>query len=96
MSDSKVVYSCEDFEAKLEEHSGQVFLHCEVFHFNKSVMKRMQVVFEEICEGMRYFGFSYLNAYTPNPKFVKKFGEPVVVKTIPYGEEEYEVMVWEL
>lgn len=95
MSNVQEIYQDENFEVKVEEKEGILFLHCEVENFNKSVLKQMKVVMEEIKLACTAYGWTQIFSYTPNPKFGRLMGGESIDK-FTHLDKEYEVIVWEL
>lgn len=95
MSNHRVLYKDENFNAVLEEKDSILFLHCEVDNFSKSVFKQMQVVLEEIKVACLSHGWEELFSYTPNPKFGKMLGGEKIDE-FEYMNKHYEVLRWEL
>ena len=89
------IYDDGDFNVKVEEQDGIMFLHCDVENFNKTVLKNMRTVFEEIKVAAAYFGWEEIFSYTPNPKFAKILGGESINSFEVCGKT-YEVMKWEL
>ena len=74
---------------------GVVNLHCEVYDWKPSVLKRLYSIFLEIKDYYAGEGFKYLSTVSPNPKFAKLFGGETINELVIDGKE-YEVIVWEL
>lgn len=94
---SKVIeiYSDENFDVKVEEQEGIMFLHCDVENFNKSVLKQMKAVMEEIKVAAFCHGWDEIFSYTPNPKFAKMLGGESI-DSFRTNNQDYEVMRWAL
>lgn len=90
------IFEDEDVRFDVEEAEGFLFLHCEVFNYNRQVKAKVQELFESITDACIYFGWSALHAYTPNPKFAKMFGDPRVIDEVVVDGQNLEVLRWEL
>lgn len=88
----------DNYTVKCEEKSGMPFIHWEVQHFNKSLLKEMREVAEEIKEAFRYFGHEEIYAYVPKAKvkFSKTISDPETIAEIEHLGIEYEVLRWDL
>lgn len=87
----------ENFKVILEDIDGYLFIHVEVFNYNKTVKQRMMLMWEDVKNWADVTHYDGINCYTPNPKFVKLLGgECEVLRTIQSGDDTYEVLRWEL
>ena len=68
------LYEDADFVVKAEMVKGNPFLHISVVNFNKTVMKRIKNLWEDIKVGFYYEGYDVLYCVSPNHKFVKVIG----------------------
>jgi hypothetical protein len=89
-------YRDADFHVRLESASPEfLYMHCEVYNWNKTVLKRMYRVFVSIAEEAKSAGFKELRTVSPNPKFTKLFDFESIGE-VTYGNQEYKVMKWDL
>lgn len=88
-------YKDNTFYAEVEHNSEGLFLHCEVFDWKLSSLKRMYIVFNAILEEVKNKGFTRLMTVTPNPRFAKLFGG-TVEQELFINEIRHEVIVWEV
>lgn len=89
-----VVHSDDDFLFEVEANSEGLFLHCEVFNWKPSVLKKTYQVFGEFLNGAQQAGISKIYTVTPNPKFAKLYGGQVVNRGY-IDNVLHEVIVWE-
>lgn len=75
--------------------SGIVFLHCNVFDWKLSTLKKQIKVLSEFLNEMQRKGFDAVYTITPNPRFARLLGGEYISD---YSEEdfEYEVFRWVL
>lgn len=74
---------------------GVVFLHCTVFEWKLSTLKKQISILSEFLNVMKKKGFDAVYTITPNPRFARLLGGEYIGD---YSEEdfEYEVFKWEL
>ena len=90
-----VLHQEDDFELIGEDVDGQLFIHCTVHKFNKSVLKQMREVFEVVQEQSKEVGYNEIFSYTSNPKFAKLFVGVEYITSIDSLGKTYEVFKWD-
>lgn len=73
MSKTKI-YQDGDLLVEAEMVKGNPFIHVSVLRFNKSVMKKIKEVWEDVKAGFYYEGYDEIYAVSPNDKFCKVMG----------------------
>lgn len=96
MSNVETVYKDDNFSVVKEEAYGVCFFHCYVDHFNKSVLKTMREVWEDIKEEARKDGWRVIHSYTPNPKFANLLPGAKKINEFEAQGKSYEVIEWDL
>lgn len=91
----KLFYSDDDAVFEYEEDGTRLALHCEVFNWSPSVLRKSYRVLGDFMNKKRKEGFEKMLTITPNPKFAKLFGG-TSIGTIEHDGKEYEVVVWDL
>ena len=91
----KQFYADEDISFAYEEDRTEVVLHCEVFNWSHSVLKRSYMVLGDFMNQKRKEGFKTLVTITPNPKFAKLFGGKSI-GDMDLDGKKYEVVTWDL
>jgi len=80
-----------------EEIQGCTFLHCDIKHFSKSVMREIRDAFEIIVSEFKALGKELLFSYTKNERFIKFLGVPYKsLADITESGETHKVISWEL
>ena len=74
---------------------GAIFLHCTVYSWKPSVLKRMYNTFAEFTDAAIRMGFDKVYSVTPNIKFTELFNSEKIGE-IHDKEERYEVVQWVL
>lgn len=95
MFERHVAYKDEDFQIDVQPVNDVVHLHCYVFNWKPSVLKKIYSVFTYLKELFSVSGYAYMATITPNPKFAKLFGGEVIDEKMINGKY-HEVIVWEL
>lgn len=88
-------YEDSDATFKYVAYGKELELHCEVFHWSPSVLKKAYRVLGDFMNHMRKQGFEKMFTITSNPDFAKLFGGTTVAN-IKKDNKEYEVVVWDL
>lgn len=88
-----VYYEDEDFTLQFNEDKGAILIHCEVFNWKLSSLKRGYRVFAEMVEDFSSKGVTHFYSVTPNPRFCELLGGK---KLEGFSENGYEVYIWEL
>lgn len=96
MSEIETVYKDEDFEVVKEIAYGICFYHCYVNKFNKTILKKMKGVWEEVKKGAAEEGWPQIHSYTPNPKFAMLLPGAKKVNEFEAEGQHFEVIRWEL
>ena len=96
MSNIKTVYKDENFSVIKEEAHGLCFFHCYVDNFNKSILKHMREVWEDVKKASKEEGWIVIHSYTPNPKFAMLLPGAKKINEFEAHGKEYEVIEWEL
>lgn len=78
------------FEYTVDE-SGNPVLHCDVFEWKLSTLKKM---YKEFASFLQLFKGKTIYTISPNPKFVSLFGGRTV-SVLTVDGKEYEVIVWD-
>lgn len=95
MFEQHVAYKDEDFQIDVQPVNDVVHLHCYVFNWKPSVLKKIYSVFAYLKDLLSVSGYAYMATITPNPKFAKLFGGEVIDEKMINGKY-HEVIVWEL
>lgn len=90
-----IAYEDEDFKLEYTKKYGDIFIHCLVFNWSLSSLKKGKRIFEEFKEKRRKEGVDYLYSVTPNPKFCELLGGHRIGQCAKKNRE-YEVYRWEL
>lgn len=90
-----VFYKDNDGIFEYETDGKEVILHCTMYKWSPSVLKKCYMVFGDFLNTMRKEGFERVCTVTPNPKFSKLFNGKFIANYTHEGEQ-YEVLVWEL
>lgn len=93
----EVVYEDDDFALEEQIEQGVVFIHLLVYRFNKTVLKKMQGMFQVLKGTYKEDGYGEIFAFTPDPKFCRLIDPSA--KTIESGVvrgKKMEVLVWDL
>jgi hypothetical protein len=88
-----VYYKDDDVLFQIEPNSEGVFLHCEVYNWKPSVLKKSYRVFGAFLNEAQELGIKKVVTITPNPKFAKLFGGEVVTKGY-IDDVLHEVIQW--
>lgn len=98
MSDVKrrVYQENEQYQARLEEVGGVLYVHVVVHHMTKSTLSLLRKEFDILKQKVRQAGYSHLFTYSTNPRFYKLFKGCEKVGDFKWQDEDYEVMTWEL
>jgi hypothetical protein len=91
----KVFYKDLDFSIHVEDYENKLLLHCDVFSWKPSVLRRGYSKFISLEEYAIHQGYGVMFTVTPNPKFVKLFGGTPIY-TFEYEKKLYEVIIWDL
>lgn len=88
-------YKDEDFHLEYVKKYNEVFLHCTVFNWKLSSLRKGFKVFGRMMNEFANSGVSRLVTVTPNPKFVQMMGGQFLHKHYE-DNKEYEVYQWVL
>ena len=91
----KTYYKDEDFHLQYVEKYDEVFIHCDVFNWKISSLRKGIRVFAKMLNEFEGKGVPHLVTVTPNPKFVQLLGGQFVSTYVDDGKE-YEVYQWVL
>lgn len=91
MSRVKTYLACPEYVIRLEDEQGHLFIHLDVYRWDKTVVRELREEFATIKRRAYENGYKFISTYTKNPKFVKMFGG---IKTMEV--KDYEVFSWEL
>lgn len=92
---SKTYSETEDYLFRIEYVEDSILLHCEVYNWKPSVLRRGYSVIASLMNEKGKEGYVRLFTVTPNPKFAKLFGGMCINKFYHEGIH-YEVVVWDL
>lgn len=87
------VYKDEAFEFYIQEVDDKVFIHLDVWDYNKSVLLRMAEAFEDIKDACALDGVEEVYAFSPNHKFCLMGGGELIQIT-EWKRREYGVYKW--
>lgn len=90
-----VFYSDRDFVIEVEPFNGNLMIHCIVFNWKPSVLRRGYSIFISLEEYALMNGYTRMMTVTPNPKFAKLVGG-TTVSEFEYENNLYETIVWDL
>lgn len=90
-----IYYEDEDFKLECNEFNGEYFLHCVVYNWTISSLKKGIKVFGELLNEKESEGVKRLVTATPNPKFARLLGG-TYFETIYKEGKRYEVYQWVL
>jgi len=88
-------YQDESVKFVVEFNEEGVFLHCDVFDWKPSSLKRYYRVFGNLLEELKQTGVKQIMTVTPNPKFARLFGGRFE-KELYFDGIRNEVIVWEV
>ena len=89
---SKVTFSsCQDYLVMVEELGGEFHVHCDVYGWAPSVLKRLYIEFIKVKTYAKGKGYKEMYSISPNPRFCRLF---CAERFGTYGD--YEVMRWDL
>lgn len=95
MSSRTYVITSDDYNVSLSYEHEAVFLHCDVFNFNKDVYKRVEKSWVDVREALWYEGFEYVIAVPQKRGLVNKLGFEHL-EDVEYAGKEYGVYIWHL
>lgn len=95
LSHKETYYKDEDASFEFEKLDGLIILHCEVYKWKISVLRKAYSVFGKFCNEALAGGVEKIATVTPNPKFAKLFGGTSVA-VIEHENKIYEVIIWDL
>lgn len=91
----RIFYQDSDFNIGIEEYGNSLLLHCEVFNWKPSVLRRGYSQFARLEKYAKDKGYEKMFTVTPNPKFVNLLcGQ--TVNRFEYEGIFYEVVIWDL
>lgn len=98
MSDVKrrVYQENEQYQARLEEVDGVLYVHVVVHQMSKSTLSLLRKEFDVLKQKVRQAGYSHLFTYSTNSRFYKLFKGCERVGDFEWQGQDYEVMTWEL
>lgn len=85
----------DSFEFSLQEVDGRVFVHLDVWRYNKSVLLEMAEAFEDLKDSCAMEGIKELYAFSANHKFCR-MGGGELVQIKDWKGEDYGVYRWEV
>jgi len=88
-------YEDEQLLVEIEILENCIYLHCQVFEWRPSVLRKSYMVFAKLQEEAKEAGYLKLQTITPNLKFAQLFGG-AVVGIVNYENQKYEVVEWDL
>lgn len=88
-------YSDGDVCVSVQPIGDDAHLHCLVYKWSPSVLRRLYEIFAWLERSLGDAGFKRLVTVTPNPKFAKLFGGTYLGDAYYHGVK-HEVIVWEL
>ena len=91
----KTFYTDSDFIIEVEDYLENLLIHCEVFNWKPSVLRRGYSIFVKLEQYARDNGYTRMMTVTPNPKFAKLVGG-TTTSALEYENKTHEVIVWEL
>lgn len=84
----------ENYLITLEERDGVLFVHMEVDFYNKTILKELRSLMEDLEREAWILGWDELFSYTANPKFARALCDCKEIGEIE--QENLKVMVWVL
>jgi len=90
-----VYYEGEDFKLSITVVNNEVFLHCLVYDWKLSSLRKGFKIFGRMMKELKENGFNEIYSISPNPKFCEMMGG----RSIGILEKEgltYEVFKWDL
>lgn len=92
----KTYHKDDDFHIEYVEKYNEVFLHCDVFNWKLSSLRRGIRVFAKLLNEFQVKGRSRLLTATPNPQFAEMLGGEFLQTQRGEDGKEYEVYQWVL
>lgn len=86
----------DDFKAEVQQFEGQVYLHCEVYNFSKSVLEKIREEFYKVAELTYQRGLTHMFSYTSNLKFTNLIAPCEVIGEVSERGTTLKVIAWEL
>lgn len=90
-----IFFQDESCKVDIDELNRFVYIHCEVYQWKLSTLKKLYKIIASILEYSRNKGIIGVYTITPNPKFAKMLGG-YLVGFIKQDGKEYEVIKWDL
>lgn len=88
-------YEDEHLLVEIEILENCIYLHCQVFKWTSSVLRKSYLIFTKLQQEAKEAGYLKLQTITPNPKFAQIFNG-TTVGIVNYENKEYEVVEWVL
>lgn len=89
---AKTVFSeTQDYVICTQVLQGEFHIHCLVFNWTPSILKKLYLEFARLRDYARCSGYEEMYSVSPNPKFCEIFGGHSIGTY-----KECEVMKWEL
>lgn len=95
MSDYGTLVQNINYHLSYEMRDDNMFLHFDVFNYNKSVRKEMVKDWELVKANLAASGVKHVFTYSGNKHFIKLFGGKVI-SVIVYRDTVAEVNAWDL
>jgi hypothetical protein len=92
----KKFYEDDNITITLEEADGYLMAHVTIFSFSRSVLKRIQEVWYEICERAYWQGYEEIYTYSNEPRMFKLIKGGSEVGGFEKDGANYKVWKWEL
>jgi hypothetical protein len=97
MYNAVTAYEDTCFKADVDFHEGLPFFHVEVKReLGKEDIKFARAAFKEIKSSLLNMGYDRLFAYTPSRHFARLVGGGFVDIPVEGGDENMQLIVWEL
>lgn len=88
----RIYYKDDKFKIYLEEIDYNIFIHVEIYEFNKEVLKDIKYQWAEVALKMYLLGYEELFTYTKDRRIVDLVGGASQIGNY----KGYEVWKWEL
>lgn len=97
MSQIKTILDNEDFKVTLElEGEDILFVHCDVFTWTPSVLRKLRLGFSELREMAHSQGYDALYTFTQNKRWCDLLDNSYeLIDNINVLGQEFEVLKWE-
>ena len=84
----------DNYKLVIEMEEDHLFLHIDVFNWNKSILKAIRLDMIRILYKSWQQGWKEIYAYTPNPKFANMIA-PCEIIGLMEGRDDLTIVKWD-